>query len=153
MSKVDKIELGLIVFATAVAVAVAEMLPRELAVGEVALIASALLLAQGLARDLWLKYGHKRSCPVPADQVEPSGRAPAATCMCVESSIGIFGVVAGVLALFSGAGSTINLSKFFWPATVLLVGLAGFSMKSLVIDWKSRRIRRESDHRAVRFGK
>lgn len=157
MNKTDKVEIALICLATVLAAAATKILPRQLALGEIALAASALLLGQGLARDLWLKYGRKNVaepvCVVRKGNDTPTGNRKPAACMCVESSIGAFGIVAGALALLSGASGTATLPVYFWPVLVPTVGFIGFAMKSLVIDWKARRIRIESDHSSVRFGK
>ena len=134
----EKVELALIAV-TAAAVALARpLLPASLAVGSLVLVASAVLLGQGLLRDLYLKFG-------------PPGRGAAegvkSTAFCMESTIGLLGIVTGGVALALGLGSPVAASGLAWPVGVLAVGTLGFLMKDVVIDLRTGRIRRERDHR------
>lgn len=150
MTRADKIELMAVATATLATLALSPALPRTLAMGEVALTASALLLAQGLVRDLFIKFGRRpagEACTV------GNGVASQSNCMCMESSLGMVGIIAGVVLLLTVVPRNVHLHWSFWPALVAGVGLAGFFMKSIVIDWKSRRLRRVADHRQVKFGR
>ena len=117
--------------------------PRRLPVGEILLYGSALLLFQGLVRDLYLKYLAPK--PVACD-VKSKGK-----CLCMESTIGSIGIAAGVLILLSmGMRRTIHLPAWAWPAIVVVIGTIGFCVREFVIDWKAGKLRRGLDHRVER---
>lgn len=118
-------------------------LPPRLPLGEVILGASALLLAQGLVRDVAIKLWPPPACPV-----GPGGAAR--SCLCAESTVGTAGVAAGVLALLAAVPIQVPLPSWSWPVAILVIGAFGFLIKSLVIDWKNRRVIVVSDHRTVR---
>lgn len=149
MKRQHLIELGLISGATAGAALAGSRLPFSLPLGEIALIASGLLLGQGLVRDLWVKYSSSRNGNSASCLLAPAGRR--ATCVCMESTVGVFGIVAGVTLLLSGARQTVELFTGFWPLLVSGTGLLGFLLKNLVIDWKTRRVRVETNHEEIRF--
>ena len=148
MRRRDIVELIGIGAATAIVGVWRAELPSALPVGEIALVASALLLGQGLIRDLYIKYSLRKAGGASCS-LDPAKKA---TCMCMESTLGIFGILAGVVALLGGGIRHLLLfPDWFWPAMVLAVGIVGFLLKSLVIDWKARRIRIETNHENVRF--
>jgi hypothetical protein len=144
MTTREKVELGLIPCAGLAAAAARPLLPAALPLGEAILVGAALLLGQGLIRDLYLKYvAHAGQ----ACQVDYStGKAVS---MCMESTLGILAIGVGAALLGSGVRTQLECAGWFWPGFVLVVGLAGFAMKDVVIDLKARRVRLEKDHRNV----
>ena len=149
----DWMELGLIAGATAGAWVFRDGLFRVASVGEAVLAGSAVLLAQGLVRDLARKYGPWRkpaSCAIAPPDADGK---PSARCMCAESTVGTLGLVVGVVALLlGGVASPFAAPAWFWAALVPGVALFGFAIKSVVIDWKQRRLRLVSDHSTIRWG-
>jgi hypothetical protein len=138
------VELGLVGAAAVVAWAVRGMLPRTLPVGELTLYASALLLFQGLVRDLYLKY----VAPAPAQCA--IGELNKGKCLCMESTIGIVGIAAGSATLVTmGMHRQVRLPGWIWPLLVLAIGSVGFLVQEFVIDWKALRLRRGLDHRKL----
>ena len=148
MLRREKVELALIVLATLAAWRLASVLPVSVPAGHLILAASVLLLGQGLLRDLWIKFGPKPAAvaePVPTDAAKPQR----IVCMCMESSVGVAGVIAGLCILLCGIGRRIEVSPYCWPALVLVVGITGFIIKDFVLDWKNRTVKRVKDHQSV----
>ena len=134
-----KVELALIPVAAVAVLLSAPLLPAALPLGTLALLAAALLLGQGLLRDLWLKYGADGA-------IAPAGNSRS---FCVESGLGLLGIAAGGLLLAAGLGGTFALPPWRWAALVAATGSIGFALKDLVIDLRARRFRIEKDHRSV----
>ena len=79
-----------------------------------------------------------------------SGTAPKRiVCMCMESTVGVAGVIGGLAVLLCGIGRIIEVPTFFWPALVIGVGVVGFVIKDFVLDWKARSVRRVKDHQSI----
>lgn len=143
VTKREKGELVLIVLATSGSAALHTRFPAKLSSGDIVLYASILLLAQGLVRDLWIKY----TTPKPTAKPEAVGPI----CMCVESTVGVLGVIAGLLLLFAGTHTPLKLASWFWPVLVCGVLIVGYLIKDLVLDWRTKTIRREKDHQSIVF--
>jgi hypothetical protein len=77
------------------------------------------------------------------------GSGGASSAFCMESTLGILGILAGGLMLGLGAGGTVGLSRTGWTLGMAALGLAGFAMKDVVVDLRGRRLRLEKDHRSV----
>jgi len=134
----EKVELVLVGAAAVAVFSGAGFLPQSLPAGTLALTAAGLLLGQGLARDLWLKY------------VAREGQAcdlRHGVAFCAESAIGLGGIAVGALLLAGAAGGTIALTPLRWAALVLGVGLLGFALKDVVFDLRARRLRIAKNHR------
>lgn len=143
LSRAEKIELGAI---PVVVGAVAWLAPRAgvtLELGELIAGTALLVLLQGFLRDLWLLRQARRKKPVTP--------ARGARCMCVESAMGLTGVVAGIGLAGFGLVRPVYLS-----ATSLTVGIGvamilGFLLKDFVFEWSPWKIYREKDHAQVIF--
>ncbi|MGI8907048.1 MAG: hypothetical protein ACR2IE_11225 [Candidatus Sumerlaeaceae bacterium] len=137
------VEWGCIAVCAALVWFLEPLFPRMLPAGEILLYGSALLLFQGLLRDLYLMY----MVPKPVTcQIKSHSR-----CLCMESAIGSIGVVAGVAMLVAmGMNRRVHLPAYAWPLLVLLIGTVGFSLREFVIDWKARQLQRGMDHRVER---
>jgi hypothetical protein len=113
-------------------------LPSALTLAQATLALSALLLAQGLIRDIAILLRNRRT-------ISPIARREA-QCMCLESTLGILGVVVGAtlvgLSLFER--TTISGSGL-WIAGAMTLTL-GFLIKDFVVSWKPWGLRREPDH-------
>lgn len=141
LTRAERIELGLIVVATGVLAANARRLPSSLELGSLLAVAALALLGQGLVRDLWLLTKQGRA----------DGAAPVeeARCMCVESTVGLSGVLAGVVLTAVGVPMVVSLPAWVWPGAGALVWLGGFAMKDLVIQWSPWKLRRVKDHGSI----
>jgi len=143
MTSREKSELVLIAVAIGASTALKNKLPAKMSSGDLVLYASIVLLAQGLVRDLWIKYA------TPKVEAKPAKTGP--ICMCMESTVGVLGVIAGLLLLFVGTRTPLELATWFWPAVVGGVLVLGFLIKDFVLDWRTRSIRREKDHQSIVF--
>lgn len=139
MTSLERTELVLIALAALASAVLGGMFPSSLSPGILVLTASSMLLGQGLLRDLWVKYGVKA----------PAHQGQKIVCMCMESTVGMTGVIAGVAVLFAGVDGNWMLPAWFWPAFVAGMGVCGFVMKDLIIDIDNRSIRREKNHRSI----
>lgn len=143
MTAAEKIELALIPVAGASVWAMAERLPDQVGIGSLLLAASVLLLLQGLIRDLWLLSRRSRNSQASTCQE--------ALCMCVESTVGATGVVAGLVILGSAFDSKLLLSPWLWSVLAVGVLATGFAIKDFVFEWRPFRIRRDKDHVNIVF--
>lgn len=143
MTTAEKTEIALIPIAGASILLSGEWLPSDIGIGSILLAASVLLLFQGLVRDLWLLTRRK------ADQ--RSGARQERLCMCVESTIGVTGVVAGLIILGSAINQPVSMSPRLWSLLAVAVLAIGFSIKDLILEWRPFRIRRDKDHLNIVF--
>ena len=138
----EKIELALIPVAVALAGLSARWLPGQLGTGELLVIACLAWLAQGGLRDIWLLYLLKS---------QPSAAPRRLACMCLESSVGLTGVVLGVVLALCGLGGQITLTPARWMLLAAAVLTLGFLARDLVISWRPPGIRRDPDHHSIIF--
>ena len=138
MTTAERTELALIPVVGVVVWLVAERLPAKIGIGSLLLAASVLLLFQGLVRDLWLLFKRR--------QQSQTGPRQEALCMCVESTVGVTGVVAGLILVGGAANSTVFVSQMLWSVLAVLVLAVGFAIKDFVFEWRPFRIRRDKDH-------
>ena len=138
MSVAEKIELGLIAAVTISFGVAAGELPGRVAAGNLLLGASALILLQSLLRDLWLLAKTRRQ--------PPQNPPRTGQCMCVESTVGITGVVAGLILVTCRIGTTFPMGRWSWGVFAVVSLGMGFLMKDYVAEFKPWRIRREKDH-------
>jgi hypothetical protein len=138
MTVAEKTELALIPFVDMAVWLASERLPEMVEIGSLLLAASVLLLFQGLIRDLCLLF--KRS------QRSESGPRQEALCMCVESTVGVTGVVAGLVLVGAAADATVHVSHILWGVLAAVVLAIGFAIKDFVFEWRPFRVRRDKDH-------
>lgn len=138
MTTAETLEMALIPVAGMAAWWLAGLLPAHASIGAVLLGASVLLLLQGLLRDLWLISKQRRHPPATASRQ--------ALCMCVESTVGASGVVAGLVVFGSAIDATIALQPLAIGLLVAGILAAGFAIKDFVIELRPLRIRRDRDH-------
>lgn len=116
------------------------MLPSKIDIGEAVLLSAALLLVQGLVRDIVrLRMARARS----------TGTVARVTCVCAESTLGVSLIVIGALLVFGTNPFVLRIPAVGWPSAVGLVAAFGFATRHLVIDWRTRRLRWEPDHMGV----
>ena len=146
MTTAEKIELALIPAGGGTVWLVAPgLLPGYPSVGVLLLGASGLILFQGLLRDLWLLSKARR-----AARLEQHPRRQT-RCLCVESTVGVSGVVAGLVALGLGVPGSLAIDRWGWSLLVTGVLILGFSFKDHVVGWRPWRLRREKDHASLVF--
>ena len=143
MSTAEKVELGLILMVGLVLWLFAASLPRHISIGSLLVGSSVLLLLQGLIRDLWLLARRSRQ----AQSTQPQQ----AMCMCVESTVGVTGVVTGLIILGSAIDSRLSVDGWVWIFLAVAVLVIGFAIKDFVFELRPFRIRREKDHMNVVF--
>ena len=143
MTIAEKIELAVIPVLGAGFWLMAPLLPDRIGVGKLLLWTSALLLLQGLVRDLWLLARQKRN-------LEP-GLLKKSRCMCVESTLGATGIVAGTIILGSGIDRLVTMNEWTWGLLVMLVAATGLLIKDFVVEWGPLRFRRDKDHMNIVF--
>lgn len=141
----DQIELLGIGFFVLFITSITWFLPTQLPLGEIVLYSAALLLFQGLIRDLAIKLFPPKTCAI-----GPGKSGDAKTCMCAESTLGTAGILAGAIMLLAFTTTKIPTPWFAWPIAALLIMIVGFLIKSIVIDWKNRRIMWIQDHRQIK---
>ena len=142
MSPAEKFELAAIPVVTA---GVAWLAPRTgvtLEAGELIAGAALLILVQGFFRDLWLLRQARR---------RPASPAREARCMCVESALGLTGVVVGIGLVGLGFTRAVFLNMPVLAAAVFAAMTVGFLLKDFVFEWSPWTIYREKDHAQVIF--
>ena len=143
LSVAEKVELGAVV---GVPTLVAWLAPRPgltLEAGELVAGAALLILVQGFFRDLWLLRQAKRQ--------PPATPAREARCMCVESALGMTGLVAGIGLVAAGLEGAVTLPPLGFAAAIGGTMLAGYLLKDFVFEWNPWKIHREKDHAQVIF--
>ena len=138
MTVAEKVELALIPLVGVAIWNYPGPLPGIVGVGSLLLTASVLLLVQGLVRDLWLLLKRRRQ--------SRAGARREALCMCVESTVGVTGVVAGLILAGTAVDATLHVSQSRWGILASMVLAIGFAIKDFVFEWRPFRIRRDKDH-------
>lgn len=110
---------------------------RACPVGRLALYASGALLAQSLCRDLTLLWRRR------ADLAETPRKA---RCMCLESTVGMAGIVVGALLVGLASGFSVSIAQTGWAAVIGVPLIVGLLIKDLVLTWPPLRIQRDPDH-------
>ena len=144
MTNGERIELVLISLAATAAWTLAERLPAAPGLGTLLLAGAVLLLLQGLLRDLWLLW-RRRTRP-------PTGQPRRMACLCLESTLGSTGVLAGLVVLGSGLPWRLALPAWGWGLLVGGVLALGFAIKDLVIALRPLRLVRDPDHLNIVVG-
>lgn len=145
LSEADKIELTLIGAGALLTYIILPVLPHYLSIGMFALVFAVCLLGQSLIRDLFKLYAIRR------DRSEP--QRIGIVCMCVESVIGLVGVIAGLAMLFTGIAYVVKIPQWYWPAFSTGTWLFGYVIKNYVIDFTNWRLKRVEDHHNIVIGR
>ncbi len=144
MSTGEKFEIGLIPLIGLFLWIVAPGLPDQVEAGSFLLIFSALILLQGLIRDL-LKLLYSAPEPVPPQNCRET------RCICLESVIGISGILLGILLTGFAVRGQVEMTRWCWSLTVMVVLATGFLIKDYVLILTPFRIYREKDRRRIRI--
>ena len=143
MSIVEKTELMLIGFVVVLVGFIQAALPSSMPISYLVLYGSALLLLQSLLRDLWYLF-HSRNKELTGSKITIQG-------MCLESTVGGFGIVLGVVLSLTGLTIKVMMLGWLWLVLVAGVLVLGFLIKDLVIEWSPCRIRRDKNHMNIVF--
>ena len=143
LTTAEMLELALIPMAGVISGLVAAGHPAQVSIGALVLGASVLLLLQGLVRDLWLISQRNRHSQTGAPQE--------ALCMCVESTVGVTGVLAGLIILGSTIDSRLSVSPLLISLLTTGILIIGFAIKDFIFELRPFRIRRDKDHLNIVF--
>ena len=143
MTTAEKIELALIPVLGVVIWLMAPVLPGNVSMGRLLLWTSAFLLLQSLVRDLWLLAGAKRAATQSLHRQ--------ARCMCIESTVGATGVVAGAVLMGAGIDWPVAMERWVWSPLAMVTMIVGFLIKDYVVEWSPLGIRRGRDHMNIVF--
>lgn len=138
----EKVELALIPVAVAAVGLAGRWLPAQLGTGSLLVVACLAWLVQGGLRDLWLLYLLKS---------QPVAVPRRLACMCLESSLGLTGIVIGIVLALCNFGGQHTLTPGRWMLLAALVFTTGFLAKDLVISWRPLGVRRDPDHHSIVF--
>lgn len=142
MTRFERMEVALIIALALSVVWAIPYLPAVIRWGDLILAAAVLILVQTLLRDLIILAGRRQASG-------PTRPRRVARCMCVESLIGLGGVLVGGLLLGSGLSSPVELPCWGYGLTILLSLGLGFGVKDLVLHLKPLAIRREPNHHSI----
>jgi hypothetical protein len=134
MTRAERIELGLMAMTVAVVAWSTPDLRWTPAVGALIGYGAALLLAQGLVRDV-AKLVQRRVASAQRQRI---------ACLCAESSVGIGLLTIAIGLTLAGITEPVTISRGVLVAGVAVVLIFGFVAKDYVIT-----IRREKDHARI----
>ena len=138
--RVELIAIGAVVLGVG---ALARLLPTQLPIGETIVVGCLAWLVQGGVRDVWLIYEMRH---------RPSAKpARKLACMCVESTVGLLGLLVGIGLALSGVGGQLHFSPFRWMVFAGFVFTVGFVVKDYVFSWRPVGLRRDPDHHSIIF--
>lgn len=145
MNLAEKSELSLIVsFVLALFIFYPSTI-ESFALTELLLKGASLLLIQGLIRDLWYLFKRKQIAK------KSLIKAKYAQCFCIESSVGLLGIVIGLLLIFINVDYIFQFTTLGLSCFAVCILIIGFVIKDLVIEWQPWRIYKEPDHINVVF--
>ena len=142
MTGAEKIELAIIPITGLGIFYLATVLPDIIPAGRLFLAMSALILFQSLLRDLWL---------LSRKQNDEQTNGVAVRCMCIESTVGMTGILIGAVLLGAGIGEPVSMNAWSWSILVMAILSCGFLMKDFVFEWNPLRIRRDKNHMNIIF--
>ncbi len=147
MTKREQYEIVLIVIFVSIVSVFSFYLPDQVRLGRIVLYCAILLLFQGLLRDLSIYFYLFKSKK--ADQAQQPKIT--AQCLCLESGIGVSGVIIGLLLFFFVNDWVVSIVQWQWVGLLMSVLIVGYLIKDWVFYWKSFQFRREPDHANVIF--
>lgn len=145
MTTLEKTELALIVIAAMIIWLVAQWLPARISVTHLILLLAVILLTQSLLRDIAILVllRHKQG---------GAGPARYASCMCVESTLGLSAVVcASALLLLGMFHREIAINRWGWTLSIFAVMLSCFLLKDFVLQWRPWRLYKDKEHLNIVF--
>jgi hypothetical protein len=138
MKRREMFEIMLIVLSVLCVYQFGSVLPMQLELGRLLLYLSAILLMQGLLRDLYLLAIRRRQSAGNTRQV--------IGCLCAESTLGWIGIIIGAALMGFDLAMPLALSVHLWAVLVFAVLAIGFAGKNFVFAWRPLRIIYDPDH-------
>lgn len=162
MSIIEKLEITLMSVFIALTSLFAVLFPSlfisEISLGQLMLYCAAFLLLQGLIRDLYVYFSIRKTkqalkpLHTPKSSQEPKPLVKSkATCICLESSVGVLVILCGALMILTRLDVLITVSPWQWVAILSLIVIAGFVLKDWVLHWQPIKLAREKNHANVIF--
>lgn len=142
MTNTEEIELALIPLLGLSLWLSAAALPNQISIGPLLLGMAAFLLLQSLIRDLWLLANQRGKQPDLQRKIR---------CMCAESTVGITGIIMGIVLLGAGIHFSVPMPNWCWSILVMAIMSIGFVMKDYVIEWNPFRLYKDLDHINILF--
>jgi hypothetical protein len=138
MTRAEWIELMVILVVSAASWLMWSYFSSPMPLWQVVIGFSVLLLAQSLLRDLTILF--RRRHAVTDESLKE------AQCFCLESTLGITGIVAAIALV--GVSSSMRIVFQRWEFILAIAGtlVLDFLIKDLVISWNPWAIRCEKDH-------
>jgi hypothetical protein len=137
----EKVELLLIPLVAGAVVSAGRLLPRTMGTGALITVLCLVWLVQGGVRDLWILWAMKR-------QPNP-GPARKLACLCVESGVGMTGLLLGIGLAVIERGGQVAMTPTRWALGVGLMLTIGFAARNLIFTWRPFGIRRDADHHGI----
>jgi hypothetical protein len=138
MRRAESIEILVIGIVTLLSWIVWPYYSAPIPVWQIVLNASILFLMQSLVRDVAILLRHQHSTSnEPPQEVQ---------CFCLESSVGVCGVIIGALLAGFTSSKWITISRWEFVLGIAAVMVLGFISKDWVISWNPIGLRREKDH-------
>jgi len=145
MTKREQYEIFLIILFVSIVSIFSFYLPDQIRLGRIVLYCAILLLFQGLLRDLFIYFFELKKI----NQTQQPKIT--AQCLCLESGIGVLGVVIGLLLFFIANDRVVTIIQWQWIGLPLSILIAGYLMKDWVFYWQSLQFKREPDHANINF--
>ncbi len=143
LTTLEKVELSTIPVVTTLAWFAPLGASYTLRIGGLITAASLLLLLQGFCRDVWLGFAARRATAKP----DPHH----AQCMCVESALGLTGILVAAGLTAFGFGPDIAVTSMERTVGVGAVLVAGYLLKDFVFEWSPWKLYRAKDHATLHF--
>lgn len=160
MTILEKLEVSLIFVIAILLLLFGQLfLPDSISVSRLVLYSAALLLLQGLIRDLCLLFFQRfilnthqgKSNGSRLTSIESVSGSVNAQCLCVESVIGLTSVVVGLCFLALGFNQIVLLNSYAFTGVFSSILVFGFLLKDYVFSWNPWKIYKEPDHMNVIF--
>ena len=71
--------------------------------------------------------------------------------MCLESTLGLLGLVIASALMIADVGGTVSITPLRVTAVAAIVFLLGFAVKDFVIAWRPLGLRRDREHHSIVF--
>ena len=143
MSGMTTAEIALIALTGSCAWLMGSGLPQSVGIGSLFLASFALLLLQGLLRDIWLLSQRATA--------QQTSQRQELFCMCVESTVGVTGVVTGLIIAGSAINWPVPMNDWLWGLLATAILTVGFVVKDLIFEFRPFRVRRDKDHLNIIF--
>lgn len=151
MIKREKIEVACIMVVIFGLYFYAKTFNQDISFGRLLLGCSALLLLQGLIRDVCILFFSRKKNVQNLSNNDEDDKVKM-PCMCIESTLGMLGIIIGGVLLFAASGMNIQMTTHTWWVLLSSVVIVGFLVKDYVLHWDPWKIAKEREHINVLFG-